>query len=156
MLDSGRTDCDESHVTDVKIREKRELSSRLRKSGDDSFGERKARDELAGATSAEVERLKLAEAKRVKFDLREDLRMSEDSDLPSEEKEDSGSEDCVLPWGTCELDRNTPSRVVTRQAGTSARADTDRSENLLPYTLTEKILPKSAVEILLPEGTPRH
>ena len=79
--------------------------------------------------------------------------MSEDSDLPSEEMEDSRSEDRVLPWGTCEY---TPSRVVTRQAGTSARADTDRSENLLPYTLTEKILPKSAVDILLPEGTPRH
>ncbi len=54
----------------------KELSSRLRKSGDDSFGERKARDELAEATSAEVERLKLAEAKRVKLDLREDCRFT--------------------------------------------------------------------------------
>ena len=32
MLDNGRTDCDESHVTDVKIRETRELNIRLGKS----------------------------------------------------------------------------------------------------------------------------
>ncbi len=64
---TGREEKSPIHVADV-VRMK-ELSSRLRKSGDDSFGERKARDELAGATSAEVERLKLAEAKRAKFDL---------------------------------------------------------------------------------------
>ncbi len=120
----------------------KELSSRLRKSGDDSFGERQARDELAGVTSAEVERFKLAEAKRVKFDLREDLRMSENSDFLSEEMEDSGSEDCVLPWGTCELDP--PSRVVTRQAGTSARAGADRSENL-PLNTNQEDTAKSVV-----------
>ena len=50
MLDSGRTDREESHVTDVKIREKRELNIRLGKSwstaavgsGGDRAVERKA------------------------------------------------------------------------------------------------------------------
>ena len=68
--------------------------------------------------------------------------VSEDSDLPSEEMEDSRSEDRVLPWGTCEY---TPSRVVTRRAGTSAR-DTLRSENLLLHTNREDTADVSSVD----------
>ena len=82
----------------------RKLSVRLGKprstaavdSGGDRAVERMASSQLGASSGVQW----LAGGKRAGFDLREEIRVSEDSDLPSEEMEDSRSEDRVLPWGT--------------------------------------------------------
>ncbi len=87
MLDSGRTDREESHVTDVKIREKRESSTRLKgksrsTAAVDSGGyravERKASSQLGASSGVDT---RFAENKRAKFDLR-DLREQDGHEVP--------------------------------------------------------------------------
>ncbi len=79
MLDSGRTDREESHVTDVKIREKCESSIRLKgksrstaavDSDGDRAMKRKASLQLRASSGVDT---RVAKNKHAKFDLR-DLR----------------------------------------------------------------------------------
>ena len=131
VLLNGRTGREEKspiHVADV-IR-MRELSLRLSKSGGDRPAERKARGGLTGATSDGVERF--VEDDRVKFNLREDVRVRV-SDDPSEGEEEGEVEDRSLPRDvrTSQKNHNMPNRVLTRQAVPLHEQTLSRSGNLL-------------------------
>ena len=116
------------HVADA-IR-MRESSLRLSKSGGDRPAERKARGGLAGATSDGVERFVVDD--RVKFNLREDVRLRV-SDDPSEGEEEGEVEDRSLPRDvrTSQKNHNMPNRVLTRQAVPLYEQTLSRSGNLL-------------------------
>ena len=119
---NGRTGREEKfpiHVADV-IR-MRELSLRLSKSGGDRPAERKARGGLAGATSDGVERF--VEDDRVKFNLREDVRVRV-SDDPSEGEEEGEVEDRSLP-----RDVDVFTQPQHTQSSRDATTDTFRQQN---------------------------
>ena len=128
---SGRTGREENspiHVADA-IR-MRELSLRLR-SGDERSAEHQARGGVLAVATHDGDVERLAEDERVKFNLREDVGRDY---RPSEEREEGESEDRSWPRDDCrsQENHNIPNRVVMRQEVPSARADTNRRENLLP------------------------